>query len=83
MKIEKFGAGVFTVDNVLTSKECQDYIHLSESEGYDLATIQAINGPEINTEIRNNDRLIYDSNEVAEFLCRRSKKFLPESIDGC
>ncbi|MFC3153353.1 hypothetical protein ACFOEK_20100 [Litoribrevibacter euphylliae] len=82
MKIQKFGAGVFTIENFLSKKECDAYIHDSESRGYEVATINAISGPEINKEIRNNDRVIFDDTELANALFQRAKGFLPASLHG-
>jgi prolyl 4-hydroxylase len=82
MKVERYGSGVFTIENFLTKEESSSYIELSESIGYDVATITAISGPEINREIRNNDRVIHDSTEIAELLFQKAKNYLPKEIDG-
>lgn len=82
MRINKLGAGVFTIENFLSKQECESYIKLSEQKGYEVATINAISGPEINREIRHNDRVILDDSELSGMLYRRAMKFLPASLDG-
>ena len=82
MKIQKLGAGVFTIEKFLSKKECDAYIQDSEHRGYDIATIEAVSGPEINKEIRHNDRVIFDDSELASALYQRAKDSLPQSLDG-
>ena len=82
MKIEKLGAGVFTLENFLSELECKRLIQRSEAKHYEVATINAISGPEINTEIRHNDRVIFDDPSLAETLFMRAKGHLPATLDG-
>lgn len=82
MKIEKLGAGVFTIENFLSKQECEKLINLSEERGYEVATINAISGSEINKEIRNNDRVIFDDQVLADTFFLRAKEYLPASLDG-
>ena len=82
MKIEKLGAGVFTIDGFLSKTECQQYIKLSEDKGYEIATINAISGPEINKNIRDNGRVITDEPKLANALFQRAKGYLPSVMDG-
>jgi prolyl 4-hydroxylase len=82
MKIQSLGAGVFTIENFLSKQECEHYIQLSEQKAYEIATINAITGPEINQEIRHNDRVIFDDVELADMLFQRAKACLPASLHG-
>ena len=82
MKAEKLGAGIFTIENFLSATECLDYIALSESNIYEVATINAITGPEINTDIRHNDRVIFDDHTLAKQLYQRATEFLPAVCDN-
>ncbi len=81
MKIERLGAGVFTIEGFLSLAECEKLISESEETGFELATINAISGPEINKEIRNNERLILDDSELAHHLFHRAEPYLPKEID--
>ncbi len=82
MKIQKLGAGVFTIEGFLSKKECEAYIQESEKKGYEIATINAISGPEINKEVRHNDRIIFDDAKLASTLYQRAKDSLPASLHG-
>ncbi len=82
MEIKKWGAGVFTIESFLSADECTAHIRQSEDNGYEVATIQAISGPEMNTEIRHNDRVIYDSYDLASSIYQKVKEHLPQSIDN-
>jgi len=82
MKIQKLGAGTFTIEGFLSQKECRSCIQDSENRGYEIATINAISGPEVNKEIRHNDRVIFDDPKLANILYQRAKNSLPQSIQG-
>jgi prolyl 4-hydroxylase len=82
MKKETYGAGIFTISNFLSPVECKKYIQLSEEIGYDLAAIQTTEGPKFIETIRNNDRVIFDNMELADYLFARAKDFLPSEIEG-
>lgn len=82
MKIQKLGAGVFSIEDFLSNKECSEYIQQSEAKAYEVATINAISGPEINKEIRHNDRVIFDAPELAKILYQRAKNSLPQTMHG-
>lgn len=81
MKIEKYGLGIFTIADFISSKECDEYIAFSESKDYEIAEIQTQDGPLVMQEIRNNDRVIYDDVQFAEKLFQVAKELLPASID--
>ena len=82
MEITKYRSGIVTVRNFLNSIECEDYIHLSETIGYELATINTIYGAEVNENVRNNDRVILDELTIADDLFVRAKAFLPQERYG-
>ena len=82
MKTEKLGAGIFTIENFLSVTECLDYIALSESKTYEVATINATSGPEINTNIRHNDRVIFDDRRLSEQLYQRAQERLLQICDS-
>lgn len=82
MRLEKLGAGVFLIEDFLSKQECDEYIKYSEEKNYEVATINAISGPEINKEIRHNDRVIFDDTELAKNLFFRAKECLPATLDN-
>jgi len=82
MKIESLSEYAFYIDNFLSTEECDEYIRLSESLGYGIAAINNAGIQQVVTEIRNNDRVIYDSYELAEIIWRKIKDYLPDNFDG-
>lgn len=72
-----------TFDAVFTPEECQQFIDLSEQKGYEAATITlGRNHFELRTEVRNNDRVIYDDVQLAEQLFTRLHDLLPSKLNG-
>lgn len=72
-----------TFDGLFTAAECQQFIHLSEQKGYEAATITlGRNHFELRTEVRNNDRVIYDDMQLAEQLFKRLQPMLPAQLHG-
>ncbi|MEC7121222.1 MAG: hypothetical protein VXW65_15155, partial [Pseudomonadota bacterium] len=70
-----------TFDAVFTPEECQQFIDLSEQKGYEAATITlGRNHFELRTEVRNNDRVIYDDTQLAEQLFERLRDLLPAQL---
>ena len=78
MKKIGFGAGIFVIEDFLSKSECEDFIAKSESMEYEDAAIQTKDGPRIYEEVRNNSRIIFDDNELADFIYERAKPFLPD-----
>lgn len=59
---------IFTIDNFLTPEECNDYIFFSETKGYEEATVSLTTGAKMMKGIRNNDRVIYEDEQLAQKL---------------
>lgn len=74
--------GIFTIPNVLTPAECQEYIELTEAQGYDDAPITTLSGFVMRPDIRNNTRVIVDSTEWAEDLWQRVRDEMPTFLQG-
>lgn len=82
MHVNSLGAGIFTVDNFLSQKECSLLISESESHGYEEAAIRTDEGDRLYKEARNNDRIIFDSRELAVKLYERASPLLPAQLNG-
>src|SRR5262245_57229164 len=65
------GDRIFTIDGFLTDEECAAFVTRSESGGYEDAPITTADGFVMNTDIRNNRRLIVDDAGLARRLWRR------------
>lgn len=76
--IEKYADNVYLLHEFLSEKECVGLIKQTETIGFQEAKIIS-NGVEISApEIRNNDRVIQDSEEIASEWWRRFNELLPD-----
>lgn len=71
-------------ENFYSQEECDALITYSEEQGYKEALIRArgVVGEVMNKDVRDNDRVIWDSEEMAQDLFERVKDLLPQDIDG-
>jgi hypothetical protein len=77
-----FTESIFTISNVLSADECQELIAFAEQRGFEVATIEAREGPRLDREMRNNDRVIVDDIDRANRLWSRVARFMPRTRDG-
>jgi hypothetical protein len=82
MERRQLTQNIFTISDVLSSTECQQLIDFTEAEGFDAATINAWDGPRLDREVRNNDRVIVDDLTLAEQVWNRVKAFVPGMLLG-
>ena len=73
---------VFTVEEFLTSEECDKYIRISEDFGYEDALVSSPQGQVLRKDVRNNERVIFRSDEIAAWLWDRASEFVPPEYDG-
>jgi predicted 2-oxoglutarate/Fe(II)-dependent dioxygenase YbiX len=73
---------VFVVAEFLSAEECARYIEMSESFGYEDALVTTPSGQVLRTDVRNNERVIFDDHELAKLLWKRIEDFAPNNIDG-
>jgi prolyl 4-hydroxylase len=71
---------IFTVEDFLTRQECLAHIVRSETIGYELAKVNTAAGSRVRTEIRNNNRAFYTSEELALTLWERVQSFVPARL---
>ncbi|QDV51758.1 prolyl hydroxylase family protein [Gimesia fumaroli] len=72
---------VFTVENFLTPQECDKYIRISEDFGYEEALVSSPRGQVLRKDVRNNERVMFQNEEFAEWLWERARDFIPQSYD--
>lgn len=78
MHFTKISDSIFTVSDFLSPEECDEYIQLTEQEGYDAAPITTAAGPVHCPHIRNNTRVMIDDVDRAEAIWRRAAGFVDE-----
>lgn len=76
-----YSEDVYTVAGILTPDECAAYIEQSEGQGYGDAPITTMFGPVHAPEIRNNERVMIDTPEVADALWQRLAEFAQPKWD--
>lgn len=72
-----FNEFVFIVDEFLTPEECRKYIQISEDFGYEDALVSSPQGQVLRTDIRNNQRVLLQNKEIAEWLWEKAADFVP------
>jgi hypothetical protein len=82
MEIEKYGFGVFVINDFISREECIEHMSVADKIGYEKAMIQTIEGPKFIEDIRNNDRVIHDNKEIADKLYTRAKALLTQVFDA-
>jgi hypothetical protein len=71
---------IFLIGDFLSREECAQFIAMSEAQGYDGATIATAKGQRVANDIRNNDRLIWDDQELARNWWLRVVSFIPPAF---
>ena len=73
---------VFIVDDFFTREECDKYIRMSEDFGFEEALVTTAKGTVRLDNLRNNDRVMFKDNEIANWLWERASDFVPVEYDG-
>ena len=74
------GSFFWTVPNVWTPAECANMRARIEGLGPSLAPITTARGPVVRTDVRTNERVMFDDAELAESLFRRVLPHVPEVL---
>ncbi len=69
---------IFTVSGLFSRDECVQVISQVESLGFAAASVRTSQGPQMMTHIRNNDRVNFQDEALAEQMWQRVRTFLPE-----
>ncbi len=73
--------GVFYVEDFLTADECAKLIVIAEEFGFEEALLSSPKGAVRRSDIRNNDRVLFESVEMAEELWEKTADFVPSEYD--
>jgi predicted 2-oxoglutarate/Fe(II)-dependent dioxygenase YbiX len=73
---------LFTVPNFLSPDECRALIARGESLGFEAASVATAAGPQMLTNVRNNDRVTFEDPAYAQSLWPRVLPHLPPPTDG-
>ena len=80
MKFTQLTDSIFTVEDFLTRTECLEHMALSEKTGFKLAKINTASGSRVRTDIRNNNRAFYPSEDLAQVLWEKLCPFVPAQL---
>ena len=74
MSLHHYSDRVFAIADFLSLSECQALIDLAESQGFAAATVRTQQGPQMLSNIRNNQRTILPSARLGWRNCGRAYK---------
>lgn len=81
MKNIEFSANdIFLIRNFWSVEKCDEFIAMSENNGYEAATVQTEIGPRIAEHIRNNNRVLYRDFALAQQLWNDLAAYAPKTI---
>lgn len=81
MKLHYHSKTIWTLDNFLTDKECDDLIIFSEQKGYEEATVSLRSGAKMMKNIRNNYRILYKDEHLAQKYWKTLQHSCPKELD--
>lgn len=81
IKIELIKNKIWEIQNFFSLEECKQWIEFSENLGYEEAMVSLKSGAKMLKGIRNNERLIYTDEGLAQELWKRLEEFCPRKID--
>lgn len=73
---------IVQVREAMTAVECADLIQRIESLDPKVATINTLGGTQVNRDVRNNDRVIFDDQALADRVLARIGDKAPQNIHG-
>ena len=73
---------VFVVEGFLSPEECEKYIGISEDMGFEDALVSTPQGQVVRKDVRNNERVLCEDHQTAEWLWERARDFVPSEFDG-
>ena len=73
---------IIKIPDVLSPDECGELIERIEALEPETATVNTSRGTRVDTETRNNDRVIFDDVRLAETLVERARDRAPVTIHG-
>ena len=77
MEASRIDSDIFCIKDFMSAEECKKWIAFSEDHGYEWATVNmGFRQQVVNKSIRNNKRVIYDSQELARDLWQKIKPYV-------
>ncbi|MEW6735388.1 MAG: 2OG-Fe(II) oxygenase [Acidobacteriota bacterium] len=73
---------IFTILDVLTEQECDEYIRISEHNGYVDAPITTAAGFIMRKDVRNNTRVMIDDSSIVNYIWQKIAQYIPAQREG-
>lgn len=80
MELIEHSSDVFVIRNLWSPIKCQDFIEKSEKEGFKEALVSTANGIKRMDEFRNNDRLFWEDEGLAELIWNEIEEYVPVDL---
>ena len=81
-EVEVFNDDSYVIRSLLSPDHCQELIDMSEEIGYIDAPITGMHGPVMRPDMRNNERVILDSQDLAKSMFDMVREFVPIRSSG-
>lgn len=81
MKVLQHSETIWTIADFLSPRACEDLILFSEGKGFEEATVGLSSGPRMMKGIRNNYRLVYRDEKLAQQYWAKLSGYCPERIE--
>ena len=81
-KIDDEQPYILEVEDAFSAEECMELIDRIESLSPKAATVNTASGVVVDTDVRNNDRVIFEDEELAQSVVERIGEQAPEEIHG-
>lgn len=82
MEINYHTDKIWTIENFMEREECENLIAFSEEIGYEEAKVSFPEGAKMVKGLRNNDRILFEDEELAGRLWERLAPFCPFKIEN-
>ena len=80
--ITAHGTFFWSVPSVYSKDECASLVHRIDALGPELAPVTTARGPVVRTDIRTNERVMFDDDALANELFTRLRPHLPATLGG-
>lgn len=80
--VNKAAPLIIEIPNILTVKECDELIGKINQLNPSLATVRNDGEAEVNTNVRNNERVIFNDSSLAEKLFLKAQDYVPSTMQG-
>jgi len=73
---------ILAIENFLSPSECAQLIERADAMGFEAASVGTKTGAQMRTDIRNNERAIFDDQTLADEMWERLAPFVPSPLFG-